>query len=363
MVKNIFIAATGMSDGKSTLSIGLLNYFINNGNKIGFIKPVGQRFVLVNDEQIDKDSYLMDNIYHASKDIRLTSPIAIPNGYTEEYILNRDEKRDLLSDKLMKCYNELAEEKDYMLMEGTGHAGVGSVLDLSNAKVAKMLGSKVILIAPGGVGNTIDEIMLNKALFDQEGVELLGVVINKIFEDKYEKITKLLGKALEYYNIKPLGFIPYRYSLSSPNMYLIRESLKAETLNEGQNIYQNITGIVVGAMTPHYVMSYLKKGCLLITPGDREDVLLAALALSMLSEDNRLAGILLTGGILPKENVTKLLRKSDIPILHVNKDTYDTATKVSDLNVKITVNDKKKIELAKQLTEEYIDIEYIKNNI
>lgn len=363
MTKNIYIAATGQSDGKTTLSIGLYNYFNHIGKNVGFIKPVGQRYVLLDDVQIDKDSYLIDNIYQSDIDIKLTSPIAIPHGYTEDYILHREDKRHVIEERLMKSYNEIAKDKELVIIEGTGHAGVGACLDLSNARVAKMLGAKVILIAPGGIGNTIDEVMLNKALFDQEGVEVMGVVVNKVFEDKFEKVKFLLTKAFKDFNIPILGFIPYRYDLSSPNMWVLRESLKAEILNEGQNPYQNIADVVVGAMTPHYVLSYLKKGSLLITPGDREDLLLAALSLSMLSAENRLAGILLTGGILPRENVANLLRKSDIPVYHVLHDTYETAKKVSKLNVKITINDKKKIETAKELIDEYVDKDYILKNL
>ena len=363
MSKNLFVAATGMSDGKTTLSIGLYHHFQKIEKKVGFIKPVGQRYVLVNDVQIDKDSYLIDNIYSPDSDIRLTSPIAIPSGYTEEYILHREERKHVLQETLVNSFNHLSQDKDIMILEGTGHAGVGSVLDLSNAYVAKLLGAKVILIAPGGVGNTIDEVMLNKALFDQIGVEVLGVIVNKVFEDKYEKVRSLLTQAFKNYHIPVLGFIPYRYDLSSPNMALIKESLKAEILNEGENPFQNIKDIVVGAMTPHYVLAYLKKGSLLITPGDREDLLLAALSLALLSSENRLAGILLTGGILPRDNVAGLLKKSNIPVYYVLHDTYETAKKVSNLNVKITINDKKKIETAQTLIEEYVDKDYILDHI
>ncbi len=112
-----------------------------------------------------------------------------------------------------------------------------------------------------------------------------------------------------------------------------------------------------------FLLSYLKKGSLLITPGDREDLLLAALSLALLSSENRLAGILLTGGILPRENVANLLKKSNIPVYHVLHDTYETAKKVSNLNVKITINDKKKIETAKTLIDEFVDKDYILENI
>ncbi len=363
MCKTLFIAATGQSDGKTTTSIGLYHCLRQQNMNVGFIKPVGQQYVLVNDQQVDKDSYLIETIFQSMIDIKLTSPIAIPSGYTERYIENRQEMKGVLRADLLESYKRVSQGKDFMIVEGTGHAGVGSVLDLSNAFVAKMLGAKVILLVPGGIGNTIDEVMLNKALFDQEGVEVLGVIVNKVLESKYEKIKSILTRGFANYGIHVLGFMPFKEELSSPNMFLLKEALKADVLNEGAYQFTNIRDVVVGAMTPHYVMSYLKKDSLLITPGDREDVLLAALALSMLTPDNQLAGIILTGGILPRGNVTSLLLKSSIPIFHVSLDTYETAKKVSHLDVKITVNDKKKITTAKQLIEDYIDKDYISSHL
>ena len=343
------------------MSIGLYDYFLKHNYNVGFIKPVGQRYVAVNNKQIDKDSYLMEHIFQSKVDIKLTSPIAIPRGFTEEYIEHRETQKNDLQNRLIESFNELSKNREVMILEGTGHAGVGSILDLSNAQVAQMLNAKVVLIVPGGIGNTVDEIMLNKALFDQLNVEILGVIVNKTFERKYEKVKNYVSKALKNYGIKILGFVPYQRSLSSPNMFLIKEALKADIINEGDCMYDNIEDVVVGAMTPHYVLSHLKKRSLLITPGDREDILLAGISMAALSEENQLSGIILTGGILPKENIYRLITKTSIPILYVAEDTYITAKKVSTLNVKITINDKKKIELSKELITQYVDTDYIIN--
>ncbi len=96
MSKNLYIAATGQSDGKTTTSIGLYSYLEKHHQKVGFIKPVGQQYVLVNDRQVDKDSYLVENIFQSNIDIKLTSPIAIPSGYTEDYIEHREERKGIL---------------------------------------------------------------------------------------------------------------------------------------------------------------------------------------------------------------------------------------------------------------------------
>jgi len=75
-----------------------------------------------------------------------------------------------------------------VVIEGTGHAGVGSIFDLSNARVANLLDAKVILVTSGGIGKPMDEIELNMALFEKECAEVIGVIINKVIVSKYRKI-------------------------------------------------------------------------------------------------------------------------------------------------------------------------------
>ncbi len=356
MSKNLYIAATGQSDGKTTTSIGLFDIFREKKFNVGFIKPVGQRYISVGNDQIDKDSYLIEQIFQSKCNIKDMSPIAIPAGYTTQYIENRHDLKEELFDRLDYSFKCISNNSDVVIVEGTGHAGVGSVLDLSNAKVASLTKSKVILIAPGGVGNTIDEIMLNKALFDKENVEILGVIVNKVLEDKYEKSKKLVTQALSYYNIPVLGFIPYKESLSSPNMALIQENLKQATcINQCSTSYKNINKIVVAAMTTKHVVEHLEKGSLLIVPGDRHSVIEAVVSASACIPEKHVRGIILTGGILPRKKTLDLITSHDIPILSVPYETYETSKLVSKLLVKITHKDVKKIELAKELIRTFVD--------
>jgi dethiobiotin synthetase len=83
---------------------------------------------------------------------------------------------EALVKRIQKAFDRVAWEKDFVLCEGSGHAGVGSVFDLSNAQVAKILGCKVIIVTQGGIGKPIDEVALNQALFEKEGVEIIGVI-------------------------------------------------------------------------------------------------------------------------------------------------------------------------------------------
>src|SRR5271170_6337601 len=178
----VFVAATQQNDGKTTTSLGLFAALRKTRGRIGFIKPVGQRFVEVDGIRIDEDSVLIDQTFGVRTPLEAMSPIAVEPDFTRRYIENSN--NEFLVRRIKNSFDRAAWEKDFVIIEGTGHAGVGSVFDLSNARVASLLGAKVIMVTQGGIGKPIDEIALNKALFDREGVEVIGAIINKVVPEK-----------------------------------------------------------------------------------------------------------------------------------------------------------------------------------
>src|SRR5271155_556487 len=178
----VFIAATRQNDGKTTASLGLLSALQKFYPRVGYIKPVGQRFVEIEEQKIDEDSVLMDSVYRLNCPLVDMSPIAVEPAFTRKYLQSAN--KEPLVKKILNSFDRVAWEKDFVLCEGSGHAGVGSVFDLSNAQVAKILGAKVIIISQGGIGKPIDEVYLNQAVFEREGVEVIGVILNKVTPEK-----------------------------------------------------------------------------------------------------------------------------------------------------------------------------------
>jgi BioD-like phosphotransacetylase family protein len=176
------------------------------------------------------------------------SPITIGPGYTEKYIFNP--QKEELEAKIKKSFHSLIIGRDSILVEGTGHAGVGSVIDFSNADVAKLLGSKAIIVAEGGIGKSIDEIILNKALFDLRGVELLGVIINKVLPEKLTRIKKILRQGLKNKGIRMLGCIPIQPLLSSPTVEQIKDRLNLKLLSGKSSMGRRVRHTIVAAMEP-----------------------------------------------------------------------------------------------------------------
>ena len=158
----VFIAATRQHDGKTTTSLGLIAALQKTFKQIGYIKPVGQRFVEVAEQKIDEDTVLMDSVYGLNCPLVDMSPIAVEPDFTRKYL--QAGKSETLVKKIQDAFDRVAWEKEFVLCEGSGHAGVGAVFDLSNAQVAKHLGCKAIIVARGGIGKPIDEVALNQAL-------------------------------------------------------------------------------------------------------------------------------------------------------------------------------------------------------
>ena len=358
-LKNIYISSIYQNAGKTTISLGLYKIFREHNLKTAFLKPVGQQTVSVDNQTIDKDTYLIGQVYHFKKKLKEMSPVTIGPGFTEKYIF--DPQPAELRKKIEDSFRILTKNKDSIIIEGTGHAGVGSVIDLSNADVAKMLGSKVIIVSEGGIGRSIDEISLNKALFDLKGVEVLGVIINKVLPEKYNKIKQVLSRGLENKGLRLLGVIPHDPLLSAPTIGQIMSQLNLKLLWGQANLTRRVKNTIIAAMEPYNMINYLSEGTLVLTSGDRVDNIMVTVSshLLMQGERSKVAGIILTGGLLPNTKITDMLRESRIPVLVSEKDTYSVASQVENMICKIQKTDKDKILEAKYLVKQYVDVNTI----
>ena len=359
-MKRLYVAATRRNEGKTTTCLGLMLALPGIIPRVGFIKPVGQRYVTLEDgSKVDEDAVLIHEVCHIYDHPKVMSPIAIERGFTRAHIANPDLPQ--LQKRIFEAFEKVSKDKDLMVIEGTGHAGVGSVFGLNNAAVAKMLKSQVIIVTRGGIGRPVDEVELNRAVFEKTGVEIIGVILNKVMEEKLDEVKKYVSEYLRKTGLELLGVIPFHPSLPGPTMGQIAEELKAEVLAGRARFANHIESIVVGATAPHEAIDYLRKGALVITPCSREDLILTVIGSHLidLQRHQGPAGLLLTGDTLPHENVMRLVSQAKIPVLRVAEEIYEVASKVHDLNVKIRPADKKKIELAGHLVKHHVNVKRI----
>src|ERR1700760_2417270 len=303
----IFIAATEQNAGKTTTSLGLFSALQKRLGRIGFIKPVGQRFVEIEGKRIDEDSGLMNETFGVQTPLEAMSPIAVEPDFTRRYI--EDANHEFLVKRIQHSFDRAAWEKDFVIIEGTGHAGVGSVFDLSNATVAKLLKAKVVIVSRAGIGRPIDEIALNLALFEKQGVEVIGAIINKVVPEKMAMLKEYATRGLAKLGLPLLGMIPMHTELWKPTVNQACLRLKGEFIAGAQHKRRRIAKVGVGAMSPRNAGKLLQPGTLIITPGDRDDIIEL-----ILNDDARnggkapLAGVVLTDGILPPEPLLEIIR-------------------------------------------------------
>lgn len=358
--KRIFVAATRQNQGKTTSCLGLYGLMRQLTPKLGYIKPIGQRYVDVDGQKIDEDSVLIDSIYHLGTPISAASPVAIDGTLTRRYLQAPDEHLPVLVDSLCRGFDRAAYEKDYIIIEGSGHAGVGSIFDLSNARVAEIFGAKAIIISEGGIGFPVDEIALNKALFDKFGVQVIGAILNKVLPEKMDMVREFAGKGLERLGIPLLGIMPLRRRLQAPSFSQIVDHIGGRWLNgRERGRTERILRVVIGAMTAKGVVDYLQPGVLIIAPGDREDVLFSALASAGISGKRMVSGIVLTRNILPHPKLMELIAQTEIPVVISHEESYAVASSINNMTVKTQPDDSDKIPIIQKMFEENIDLDLI----
>jgi len=385
-MRQLYLAATGQNRGKTTAALGLLNGFLAAGHRTGFMKPVGQRTVIEDGEPADEDAVLMKSVFGLGEPFSTLSPVHIPRGFTKSYIAGKVVED--LGAKIRAAHATFADH-EMLLIEGTGHAGVGAVIGLSNAVVARMLGTPAVIISEGGVGRPIDEIVLNASLFAANGVEVAGAIVNKVDMDAQPGIADVLERGLGRHGIPLLGVLPVRPILSNPTLAMVLEGVHGETIHPGPDLDRVIDGVAIGAMEAGHMLERVGPGTLVIVPGDREDVILTLTtahfaerlrtanataaariasiaaaasnerAASVAGHEGAAVGLVLTGGYRPRASVIDAIREADIFATIVPEDTYVVASEVHDLLVKTHPADREKIELIKQLVADHLDIDRI----
>src|SRR6188508_2805424 len=311
-MRHVYLAATGQNRGKTTVSLGVLDGFGRRGLSTGFCKPVGQRTVIQDGVPADEDAVLMKTVFGLPEPLAQMSPVHIPRGFTQAVIDGR--MVEDLPARIRAAHASFAADREMLLIEGTGHAGVGAVIGLSNAVVARMLGAPAVIVSEGGVGRPIDEIVLNAALFEREGVHIAGAIVNKVDLLAKPDLARTLERGLARHGIPLLGVLPYRPILSNPTLAMVLEGVRGQTIHPGPDLDLVIGGVAIGAMEPEHMLQRIGPRALVIVPGDREDVIAAIVQAKRIGSDDGegALGIVLSGGYRPGERVLDAIRQANL---------------------------------------------------
>ena len=360
----IFVAATNQHEGKTTACLGLLSGLLKRYKNVGFIKPVGQEHVTVNNTlPVDKDVVLFKKCFNLKGKYEEMSPIIFKKGFTKEFIDGKIDPKALEA-KIIESYRAQEDKCDCMLVEGTGHVGVGSISEINNAKVASLLGLDIILVTSGGLGSSFDVLSLAKTMCESYNTKIAGVILNRVHDQKREMILDYMTRALQRWDIPLLGCIPYDRFLTMPTMRDF-EILFKTTLITGKN--HKLRHFESNRLVATSVEAYEKliiPSQLIITPSSREDIILSTLKahwdyIIKYPESNLKAGIIFTGSSPPSDHISKQIEKAEIPMLYAAKSSFAAMKMITNFTAKITFEDQKKVHEAISVMENHIDLDRV----
>lgn len=360
MARKVFVAATGQNSGKTTTSLSLMYMARKKYARVGFIKPLGPKPAVSSNGMVaDKDAALLAEVFGLEEDLALMSPLVLLPGDTQR-LLDGEISRVDMERKMFSALTELDRKNDFLIIEGAGHTGVGSVLGLSNARVAKLTGAPVVMVTGGGIGNVIDAVYMNLALFQKEGAEVRAILANKIIPTKREKTLHYLERAFAAEPFKVLGGFNYQPILANPTLRRISQILDIELQGSQDTAAQIVHHIQIGSAATQRVTELLRESSLVIVTSSRDELLVTLANIYNLPEYRHLLAGLVIPGVAKISAITqKILDRSGIPYLRTDRTTADVFNTINDDVSKLNANDTQKIELIMELADKRFDFDAI----
>lgn len=359
MARKIFIAATGMNSGKTTTSLSLMHMARKKYNRVGFVKPIGPKPAEFNGQVADKDAILMARMFNQVDDLPLMSPFVLQQGDTRR-IMDNELSRGKLTRQMLDAIAELDAKNDFLIIEGAGHTGVGSVFGCNNARIAREINSPVLMVTGGGLGNVIDSAMMNYALFQKEQASVKAILVNKIIPEKRERTLAYLEKAFEPEGIKVVGGFNYQPILANPTLRRIASVLGIKlhaTETEAQRIVHNVQ---IGAASAQRVAELLQESSLVIVNSSRDELLMTIATLYQIDEyREKIAGIIIPGVGQVSHITQRIIDNSGIPHMRACRTSSTVFELIKDDVSKLTVEDTQKLQMITDLAEKRFDFNAI----
>ncbi len=360
MNKAIYIATTGANSGKSIISIGLMQVLLNRAAKVGYFRPI------IDDYEPGKKDNHIDTMITYFK---------LKMGYDEAFAFTKSEfiekknkgEEDEIISGIIEKYIALKDRFDFVLVEGTSFTGEGTISEFDiNCLIAKNIGVPAIILT-SGVGKTLEELLNNLQMaydaFKEKGVEVISIIANKIQPENVYSVKIGLEKSLPKDVL--ISTIPINPLLANPSIKEIVDVLDGTVLF-GHNHLNNQAGdFRVGAMQLRNYLTQLKQNSLVITPGDRADIILGALQANISVNYPMISGIVLTGGLIPEDSIIQLIEglAEVVPIISVHEGTFVITNKIGSINSKIYAENTKKIISSIHDFEANVDVEELSDRL
>ncbi len=361
MSNGLYITATEAGSGKSAIALGVMEMLFRKLDCVGFFRPIIRQDP---EEAWDSDIELM------SSQFNLDRPYEKMYGITQaeaDRLLTLGKKGEAL-ERIIEKYKEAQQDCDFILCEGTDFVSstAGVEFDI-NATIIKNLSCPVLLVADAFEKSLKEVSMLTSLTLESlvgKGCDVIGTIVNRVSPDDQDKIidhfheTGLFKKQLVY-------AVPEEEVLAKPTLSEVAEALDAKVLCGHKQLYRHARQFIVAAMQLRNLLTRISHGTLIITPGDRADVIVACMATLSSASIENISGIILTGGLTPEEPVWDLIKgfSGMVPLLSVEDDTFETAVRIEKLRADISPYDERKITRALALFEQHINIDKLVNKV
>jgi len=361
MSNNLFVTATEPQSGESLICLGLMELLLRKVEKVGFFRPV-----ISEGKKGEKDNHINLVATHFNLKTPYESMYAYTTNQAEKLIAQG--RQPELIDGIVRKYNKIKEKHDFVLCEGVTSEGAGASFEFDfNAEVSNNLGCPVLLVA-NAHNRSVNDIILIVSMYEEsfrkKGCSVVATMVNRA--DPVESST--IKKDLENDGLAKdqlLYILPNDTTLGNPTIREIAKLTDANILYGKDYLDQHVYGYTVAAMQLENFLGRIKHGSLVITPGDRLDIILGCLAAVTSTNMPYIAGILLTGGLPPAKIIHTMFKdyKKIIPVLSVKEDTFPTTRIIDRLSVGINPKDLRKIAQAIGFFEKTINTKELGNKI
>lgn len=365
MANKLYVAGTEPRSGKSAVILGLMELLTRNIKKVAFFKPlIEEGYSRVGKLRRDNTINLIKQHYHLCYDYHEMYGYTV----TEASQLIALGKNAELHEGIMAKYNNLAEKSDFVLCEGIELEGATASFDFDiNVDISNNLGCPMMLVA-GAKNKSVDELIRSiKVYFESladRSCDLVATIVNRVDPAIVEAMNQRLA-AEDIAGKKLVYVIPDDENLGNPSVGEVARVLSAEVLYGEESLTRHVRSFTIAAMQLRNLLGRIEYGTLIITPGDRSDVILACLAASDSMTMPNISGIMLTGGLVPEEPVQKVIEgfKKTVPIISVSENTFQAAIRVENIHAAITPDNSRKITQALAVFERNIKMDELSDRI
>lgn len=363
MPQNLYITATEERSGKSVIVLGVMQMLMKEIHKVAFFRPI------ISDTDLgDEDPDISLVLEHFGLEISYEESYGCT--LSKAYELINSGKEDQLHDLILKKYKALEANHDFILCEGTDFRGADTSFEAEiNGDIAANLGAPVLLVLSGRKKTEKDMMRATQLSIDtmlEKGLALASCIINRApeyltseFMHKVQTKNRALARI-------PFYVVPENQSLASPSVDDVKKWLDATVLYGENNLNGLVDDYVVAAMQIGNFLDYLKENSMVITPGDRADIVLSSLATCSSATYPDISGMILTGDMKPPESIMRLIEGwsgAPLPILSVPGHTYETIMRVNDLYGHLKAKDSQRIATALGHFYAHVDSQALTNHL